>query len=344
MNRRSLPRYGNRCGLTLPDVLVALGVLGVLAAILLPAIQKARENVRMLQCRDNLRQIGLASLHHVSTKSDKFPYTATNGSDDQGINVLASLSPHRSLLAFLDQASIAEMLTPDSLHINDTEFPPNFDSNIAREVHSVRLSVFLCPSDACQPGATNYRANMGFGPGIYGPNSCALSGFIGNTGGAFVHGKSIRPAQFVDGLSNTILYSEKLIGDGDPRKFEPKGDFSLFPGAQVTTADDAIQMCSAAMSNSLRHASYGGWTWMYGGWNSTWYNHVLPPNSPISDCSAGTYATAGGGPGCYTARSYHPGGVNAVLGDGSARFVSNQINVEVWRSLSSRAGEDLADY
>ncbi len=333
-------RFNQRRGVTLADVLVSLGVIGVLITLTLPAVQRARESARQLQCRDHLRQLGIASQNHLATKIDKFPYTATNGSDSRGEVLLASVSPHQNLLEFLDRSALRNRLRPDLSVVNDTQFTPNFTDPILIELLATRIPVFLCPSDVQRPGATNYRANMGFGPGVYGPDSTAISGFIGNVSGAFVHGRSTRPSEFRDGFSNTILFSEKLIGDGNASHFTPWSDFYFASTYQILTVDDAVLACGSLEQPSPIHASYSGWTWWFGGWNSTWYNHILPPNSRIPDCSEGTYAMAGGGSGSYSARSFHTGGVNAVFADGSARFVSDQIDLFVWRSLSTRGGEE----
>ncbi len=333
-------RFDLRRGVTLADVLVSLGVIGVLITLIFPAVQRARESARQLQCRDNLRQLGIASQNHLATRIDKFPYTATNGSDSRGQDLLASVSPHQNLLEFLDHSDLKNLLHPDLSVINETQFPPTFTDPVLQELLGIRIPVFLCPSDAQRPGATNYRANMGFGPGVYGPAPPAINGFIGNVSGAFVHGRSTRPFEFRDGFSNTILFSEKLIGDGNGSHFTRQTDFYFASPYQISTADNAVQACSSLAQPDPTHVSYCGWTWIFGGWNSTWYNHILPPNSRIPDCSEGTYAMAGGGSGAYPARSFHTGGVNAVFADGSTRFLSDQIDIFVWRSLSTRGGEE----
>ncbi|MEX1232361.1 MAG: DUF1559 domain-containing protein [Planctomycetaceae bacterium] len=88
------------------------------------------------------------------------------------------------------------------------------------------------------------------------------------------------------------------------------------------------------------HDSYGGSSWLFGGWRHTWYNHIRTPNSPGWDCATGV-----GGGGAVTARSFHFGGVNIVLGDGSGRFVSDSIDLAVWRALASRKnGEVIGDF
>lgn len=334
--RSSPPR-----GTTVSEILVALGVISLLTALFFPAVQASREEARRMHCLNNIRQIGLASQNHVSLKSEEFPYTATNGSDSQGRRLVASVSPHRNLLSLLDQAALAARLPVSINVINDPGIPPSSLGPLVAEIIEIRLPVFLCPSDVERPGATNYRANMGYGPGVYGPGPPAIAGFIGNTAGAFVHARSTHPSEFTDGLSSTVQFSEKLVGDGDPSRFTPWADYFYDFDHDISTANDAINACGGLAQIDPQHASYAGWTWLFGGWNSTWYNHVLTPNSAISDCSAGGSEMAGGGNGAYSARSFHRGGANASFADGSARFISDHIDSSVWRALASRGGADL---
>uniref|UniRef100_A0A7C4LLC6 DUF1559 domain-containing protein n=1 Tax=Schlesneria paludicola TaxID=360056 RepID=A0A7C4LLC6_9PLAN len=330
----------DRCGLTIVEVLVAAGVLALLAGIVLPALHAARESSRRLQCVDHLRQLSLAVQSHAATHGTQLPPTTKNAVDARTQQLMPSGSPHRHLLPYLDQAELFSRLDFNDLAINRPGGPPEFNSAANNHTRSLRLAVFLCPSDVQRPGATNYRANLGYGPGVFGPEPPAIRGYAGNVAGAFVHGEITRFGDFRDGTSQTILFSEKILGDGIPDRFTPWADYFYFGPRDISTADDAVSACGSLSHPNPPHASHGGWTWLFGGWNSTWYNHVLPPNSPIPDCSEGGERMAGGGDGAYTARSFHPGGVNAALADGSARFISSTIDLSVWRALSTRAGDD----
>lgn len=340
MNRARRHAVRGPQGVTMIDVLVSLSVIGVLAAVIVPAVQGLRESARCLQCRNHLRQLATASQQHVSLWNGEFPYTAAHGAGPEGGDLLHSVSPHTRLLMFLDQRVVAERMSSALLRHNDIQFPPRFGDAVLSDLASTRVVVFLCPSDDSRPGATNYRANRGFGPGTYGPDPPARSGFIGNVSGAFVHGRSTRVSEFDDGLSNTALFAEKLIGDGIPAAFARDRDFVFSTAASMRTPDDAVQNCGMPLPERPRHASYGGWTWLYGGWNTTWYNHVFPPNARIPDCSQGGFAMSGGGPGAYTARSGHAGGVNMAFADGSARFISDHIDQAAWTAMSSRSSQE----
>ncbi|HUG17337.1 MAG TPA: DUF1559 domain-containing protein [Planctomycetaceae bacterium] len=331
-----------RCsGFTIVELMVALSVISLLLALLLPAVQSARESARRTQCLDNLRQFGLAAQNRASAHHDRLPETSTNAFDRRRGKFLGSVSPHRELLPFLDQGRWVSEIDYQDITINGTNNPPPVDGNpVLRKLLETRIGVFLCPSDVQRPGATNYRANMGYGPGVFGPEPPAIAGFDGNVAGAFVHAREVSFAEFSDGLTNTILFSEKLIGDGDPGRFTPWTDF-FYSGENITSDDRAVQICGSLSQRDPPHSSYAGWAWFYGGWNTTWYNHILTPNSPIPDCGGGNDHMAGGGPGVYSARSYHPGGVNAVLADGSSRFIAEEIDLSVWRALSTRKGGEM---
>lgn len=252
--------------------------------------------------------------------------------------MLPSRSPHQQLLPFLDQAALYAKLDFNDMSINAPGMSPSFVTSAHRELVSVRVPILLCPSDRDRPGATNYRANMGYGPGVFGPDSPGIIPFAGNVAGAFVHGRSVPIGEFQDGASNTVLFSEKLVGDGDQQRYTPWTDFFFFETGDILSADDAVRACSSLVTSNPHHASYAGWTWVFGGWNSTWYNHILTPNSSIPDCSAGGNGMAGGGSGAYAARSFHRGGVNVSIADGAARLISESIDLTIWRAMSTRDG------
>lgn len=262
-------RQKRRSGTTIVEVLVTLSVIGVLAALLLPAVQSVRESARRTECRNNLRQLGLAAQAHAATHQGALPSTSTNGWDAEGQNLLASISFHRHLLGFLDLSAIHSKIDFSEMTINQPGAPPGFLSADLNQMLAARVSLFLCPSDVQRPGATNYRANMGYGPGVYGPGPLNPNSFAGNAAGAFVHGRVTRLNEFRDGLSHTVLMSEKLIGDGDSQRYTPWSDYFYYLPGGFLSADDAVQGCGSLSLPNPAHASFAGWTWLFGGWNST---------------------------------------------------------------------------
>lgn len=131
------------------------------------------------------------------------------------------------------------------------------------------------------------------------------------------------------------MFSERVMGSRGA--YRPYSDYLVFLG-NICSVADAAAICGALPPGGP-FDSYGGATWLFGGWRQTWYNHLLPPNSPVPDCNSGPLSS-GGGSGAYTARSYHPGGVNSAMADGSARFVSQQIDSLVWWAVSTRRGAE----
>lgn len=324
---------GLRMGLTIVETMVALSVVSFLAALLIPAVQMARESARRGQCLHNIREVVQACASYESAQKG-FPYTAVQFQDaDKKMH--PPCSPHECILPYLDQGAVFGDIDFGDLPIDLAGKPPSSMKNGA--IIPFAIAVFRCPTDPGRAGGNNYRACMGFGPGIYSPSETRVCADPGNAAGAFVNGRSVTPAEFLDGLSNTVMFSERVMGSQGA--FRPYSDF-LVALPNICSTGDAIATCGS-LPPALYDA-FGGSTWLYGGWRQTWYNHLFAPNSSIPDCNAGP-VMAGGGNGAYTARSYHPGGVNCAMADGSVRFVSEQIEIVVWRAMSTRRGGETLD-
>jgi len=341
---RTRPRRDLRShGLSLVEVLVVAGIVGVLVSMTLPAVQSAREAARRSQCCDRLRQIGLAAHSHQSAYR-AFPYTSTNqrNRSASGPPHIPAIAPHRHLIAYLNPVVSQKMDMTDATFAVSGELPYSLSPKNA-ELLKVAIPSLLCPSDSGPVGGNNYRANLGPGPGIFAPDPHMPYSRRdpGNATGAFVHHRAVPVAEFLDGLSVTALFSEKIIGDGDRSIYSPLRDRFMSP-VVFRRADDAVRCChDYAVASPAQHDSYSGFTWLFGGWNHTWYNHVLTPNARTPDCSAGMLI--GGGEGVYTARSFHPGGVNVLFADGACQFKSETIDLPVWRAMSTRRGKEHLD-
>ncbi|MFG0335311.1 MAG: DUF1559 domain-containing protein [Maioricimonas sp. JB049] len=330
--------------MTIVELLIVAGVIGLLAALLLPAVQHARERSRQVGCRNNLRQLGIATHAHLSSHGT-FPLTSVVSGDivnGRFVSLFKSVSPHRHLLGYIDPKLYRKIDWGDISTPTPNRLPTAISDANREVITTASLPVFLCPSDSMPLGGNNYRANMGKGPGLYHPE-VHIHGDPpmdeGNRTGAFINGNTLQPQDFADGLSMTVMYSERTIGDRDPGHYTPYRDFWISP-VDFSLSDDAIRICrDHAVPNPARHDSFAGTTWFYGGFGQTWYNHVVTPNSPIPDCSSGV--ALGGSSGLYTARSFHPGGVFVCLADGSVRFISDQIDTFVWRAVGTRAGEEI---
>ena len=137
------------------------------------------------------------------------------------------------------------------------------------------------------------------------------------------------------------MFSERVLGDGDPSAYDPWRDRFLAP-LPLYTAADVVSGCQTyASANPAQHDSFGGYNWLLGGWRQTWYDHIAVPNSRIPDCVTGPGFTIGGGNGLMTARSFHTGGVNVCFADGAVKLVANTVDLNVWHALGTRNGDEM---
>jgi prepilin-type N-terminal cleavage/methylation domain-containing protein len=352
-----------RYGFTLIELLVVIAIIGVLIALLLPAVQQAREAARRTQCTNNLKQIGVA-LHNYHDSYQCFPFG--KGPTYQGIlpmaPVYARWSSLSQILPQLEQgnlfASINFNLPPESPEIGTPGmlYMPAFqDPDRANmTASSIQIAELLCPSDGAGtgdwPGANNYAGNegtwlcdltdgmasMGMGMGMGMP--------MERPRGTFYNLSCVEFSKMTDGASQTALFSEKLRGDGQPN---PRTDMIMM--ANATSLDGTYQTCNgmdATMAMPL--LSRQGAAWAIGDMSCTTYNHVAQPN--YRTC-AGMPTGGMGGMGGSMANmavqlppsSNHPGGANLLLGDGGVRFVKDTVAIAPWRALGTRdAGEVIS--
>ncbi len=338
MTHQRLPSRPVHRGFTIVELLVVMAVVSLLAGIILPAVQQSRESARRLQCQNNLRQLGDALHNHYSAKLS-FPYTSRNQIDPAG-GLTPAISPLVEMLPYLDQAPLFSRVDFNDRTILSFMRGTFSDSSQNQPLLALGVPVFRCPSDIEHNG-TNYRANLGPSPFVFwspARRSCTDPGPPPGAG-AFVDNRSLRDSNFRDGLSNTVFFSERVVGGGPNAAYDPWRDvFCAQPPVGFCSADEEIAWCAARVRPNSLYASAVGRTWLFGGWENTWYNHVLAPNSPIPDCSDGCSGVVGSGDVLMTARSQHGGGVNVVHGDASVRFIAAQINLDIWRAISTRDG------
>ncbi len=278
---------------------------------------------------DHLRQLGIAASSYQSAYS-VFPLT-TAGIGVQPADLPRSISPHAQLLPYLELEAVFSRIDfsePGSLASGKPV------SNVNAQLLTLAVPVFLCPDDKAVAGANNYRANMGVipSPGIIVRSSTPNLPGESNTG-AFRINRALSPSTFTDGLANTAMFSEKLVGGLDPSWFDPPRDCFYSP-FQIDLVDDAVLACQSPPSTNPPHDAYCGMTWLFGGYDQSWYNHIFTPNSPAPDCAS----THAGGHGAYSARSFHAGCVNVAFADGSVHSINENLELAVWRALATRAG------
>ncbi len=357
-------RRRSSSGFTLVELLVVIAIIGILIALLLPAVQAAREAARRSQCVNNLKQLGLG-LHNHHDTYNAFPPHCTNWRWN---------SYHR-LLPYIEQRPLYDRAMgwngADNLsHSGCTSGSPTPWENCGTPAAGtnspwqVVITNLRCPSDGnpqtignvAHQGCANYGFSRGDCFGWSEENGAVNRGMFGAMALGDPAGKYKRlPMGFTfsdirDGTSNTVAMSEKVVGrdranmilGGTAVNIGPNGWNTLVPQNCMNTRG------VSGMLNVTDVRDWSGMRWADGGIVYTGFMTVLPPNSPS--------CLAGGGDadrGAVTAQSFHPGGVNVLFGDGSVRFIQETIfagNLSatavtsgpspygVWGALGTRAG------
>jgi prepilin-type N-terminal cleavage/methylation domain-containing protein len=327
-------------GFTLIELLVTLSVISLLLALLLPAVQAARESARRAKCQSHLKQIGLA-LHQYQSTYNSFPYYITRHNEyyDDALarksGGESEFSAHVRLLPYLEQAPLFSLINCEL----DGYGHPHSSNYTAKGMH---IAGFICPSDGSsfgEIGGNNYRGNRGIGP-WFGPVTMTP-----DSGGGFYDyaAGTLSASSFHDGLAHTMAYSERLRGSGIKRFGLANRDFSdvsEYPYATQRTADYNLGWCQVAAREKGMTITNAGSSWFVELLENTSYTHAQEPNGMIPDGIDLYLPTSAG---VATARSNHHGGVNAVAADGSVRFFVETIERKVWRALSTRSGGEAVE-
>ena len=339
-------------GFTLVELLVVIAIIGVLVALLLPAVQNAREAARRAQCLNNLKQLGIA-MHNYESAEKHLPAGLVSKTypgqpnHPQTFYRWSSLAP---LLPYMENQNVRDLLdTSLPLYMPGAGYPVD-----ARNKTGVAqmLTEFLCPSDLrlavkSDWGPTNYVACAGSGIG---------GGTPFDTDGVFYVNSATRFAKLPDGSSHTAEMSESLLGeDNSPTGAfagaRPERHYKFVLGFSATPDLTDAKCNSAAMYNSTLGNGNDprGCAWCSGEYRCALYNHYYTPNATNFDCVTSVTVDPTMPPktlysayGWRAARSSHPGGVNVLFADGSIRFVTDSIDPVIWKAASTRAGSDDA--
>jgi len=336
-------RVRNRPGFTLIELLVVIAIIGVLIALLLPAVQAAREAARRSQCTNNLKQIGIG-LHNYHGAVGGFP----PGEIPSGAGGWKFMS---SVLMMAPYMENAPMYNAMNFSFSPEEGAADPNGTVVR----TKINTFLCPSDGSADPNTqiNYRACTGTYIRVRGGNERAR----GN--GLFTEILSRDISSCTDGTSQTIAFAEQLRGDGNGAKASRSDYLGGGPSKWITISgkvgDAKVETveyqameatCDTTAYNKVPNPSSGfsmGRWWTVSGFGFGMFNTIQTPNSRHimvcrDDCSAGCAPELNA---LSMATSAHSGGVNVLMGDGSVRFIKDSVNQQTWWALGTRDGGEV---
>jgi prepilin-type N-terminal cleavage/methylation domain-containing protein/prepilin-type processing-associated H-X9-DG protein len=343
-----------RRAFTLIELLVVIAVIAVLIALLLPAVQSAREAARRMQCVNNLKQLGLAIHNYESSNSVLPPQMSLVFSTTGSVAWKSTWGVSSRILPYLELGTVYNGIN----YINKTS-----DSSNATAV-AVQVRTFLCPSEVNPQAYQTSSTSAVYGVSNYGwceGTWYTFGGFGNNVPNPSAFGPNMSQpfAAIADGLSNTVLgaevkaYTQAYHDCGTVPPPGPTGT-SAYPDVATVLASVAAASSTSSCKLATAPAGFpgGGHThWCNGNSFYDGFTTALPPNtvaltgSPAIDSDMSSEDEDDGGPtyAAVTSRSYHPGGVNALFGDGTVRFIKNSINWQNWRSLGTiRGGEILS--
>jgi prepilin-type N-terminal cleavage/methylation domain-containing protein/prepilin-type processing-associated H-X9-DG protein len=351
-----------RHAFTLIELLVVIAIIGILIALLLPAVQKVREAANRAKCQSNMKQISLGLANHESVRG-YFPGLGDSSTSGKSIDYTNAFAVLACILPYMEQDNLNNLIDFSQPAIVGNAWTGGINPIHDRAASTI-IRIYLCPSDSQDPlfpqssssrtpnefvtAGTSYMVNTGTGTVTDGNPPQVNYDATHPTDGVFWYGSRTGFKDLVDGSSNTLLVSETLLGTdtsipqgntpppGPPWRMYVSLDTSVFTsnpaGGYLKDGSLVTSRPPECDADPRAWAGLRGSSWFWGGrdWNTA-FSTYLPPNSPLPDCGAH-------GRGWFTPRGLHPGGVNAAFGDGSVRFMGNSIDLATWRALATRAG------
>jgi len=357
-------------GFTLIELLVVIAIIAVLIALLLPAVQAAREAARRAQCTNNLKQLGLALANYESS-TGAYPQSYSQvdpGNTNASDSGWGCWSPHALLMPYYEQRNV----------YNTINFSITSDEGLCNGIQQTaaitRIASLLCPSSPLPIGTY-----WGYNP----PNTFPGNNYFASVGASFTPwfsnkptgifsiipipsqgiGTSIGVRDIVDGTSNTVAFGEWRTGDFNNSKLSIQDAINIrqnqvgnvggwndrashAPFGGTASFQAVLNTCAGAAKGSLgtdNNKSQLGRSWVEGQFGWTLGTMILPPNPNYPNCNMESWGGDMDAPGMYNLSSYHPGGANVALADGSVRFLKSTTNMQtIWALGTKDNGEVLS--
>jgi prepilin-type N-terminal cleavage/methylation domain-containing protein len=362
-------RYSRQTtGFTLIELLVVIAIIGVLVALLLPAVQQAREAARRTQCKNSLKQMGLA-IHNYADTYLRFPSSgeSTDESTSPTTRRFFPVSMFVAILPMIDQGPL----------FNAWNFSFHYTAGGNQVLARTPIASFICPSSSTGPD------QQGYGRTDYMPIAYVdfdVTGYRGGVPGAYTGnvqgidhpgalGFCNRMGEVIDGLSNTCLVIEdagRPTNNGGSYDVSAAGALLGYPAGVPAGYYDPTQLAATRNATPADVGTAGGTFGIPGRWADPDSGSGVsgPPNRQILQKINQNKSPAGGPPGTVTPGSgtpcpwainncgpndepfsLHAGGCHMVLGDGSVRFISETVDFNTVRRLMlPKDGEPLGDF
>jgi prepilin-type N-terminal cleavage/methylation domain-containing protein/prepilin-type processing-associated H-X9-DG protein len=326
---KSIVSTGRRRAFTLIELLVVIAIIAVLISLLLPAVQSAREAARRAQCVNNLKQIGLA-IHNYESTNGVYPMAAA-----LRVGVLdETFSVHARILPFIEQANAFNLINFQISWV--------FQTTVAE----TKMPNYICPSEPkteqlLSGTIRHYPTSYGALGGtwlMWDPSTNRVGD------GMFLVNRCVSPGAITDGLANTVGFAEVKTQSPVLRDGGNPNAADVFP----PTSPDQIVAYGGTFE-----PSFGFSQWVNGLYIQTGISTLFPPNTVVGYKANGVsydvgftssrlgQTTSSRTYTAFTSRSYHPGGVNSMMMDGSVRFMKSTVARDIWRALGTRSGNEV---